>query len=149
MFRLGLVTYLVIAMLAGPALCCCTTARLLASLGPSATKTAQDCSNHTSGCCRHSDPAQKDKAPAEKDHSDGPQCPCKQDGSQPALSPVELDGASALLRTVVSDWFALPLVGDTSGLTLGVLRPAAAGDRWLVPFLSTQDILFGHHMLRC
>ncbi len=149
MFRLGVVTYLVIVTSVGPALCCCTTARLLASFGPTAYKEGQPRPAPTS-CCHHSSPLNHGKVPAEKHSPDCPQCPCNQDCLQPVLSTTELDGLSLLhLRLLPADGVFLPLLSDLqSSLTLSAFRPAS-GDLWLLPFLSTRDILFHLHMLRC
>ncbi len=150
MIRLGLVTYLVIATFAGPLLCCCTTARLVAGFASPASRDQSQSRPAKTGCCRHSSTAHNDKAPADKHQPDCPQCPGKQDCVQPVLSNAELDGSNLVnLRPLPSDWVLPALLADIqSSLTLSAFR-AAAGDLSLLPFLSTRDILFRLHMLRC
>ncbi len=148
MFRLGLIIYLVIATVAGPSLCCCSTTRLFASGGSPATHDAPPEPAPTS-CCPHCTPPHQEKAPVEQDYPHRPQCPCKQHNSQQVLSTSEIDGSSALsFRLAASDWVVLPLF-TAPPLTTLQAAVTAVGDRLLLPFLSTQDLLFSHHLLRC
>lgn len=162
MFRRALTYQLILAVAVGPLLCCCTTGRLLAAPAPRPAAPAPT-SHAPSGaprpahsCCSHKHKPAKPEA--NRGHADpnpapsepGEKCPCK-DGTSPAktaqtetLSP----DTSTVLRALTLD-----LVGPV--LALDAACPAQPGAdldgtrAWNAAPLSTADLLFAHHNLRC
>src|SRR4051812_22236748 len=95
--RKALALYLVLVMLAGPWLCCCTTSRLSTLLTPEPTQ--PDSNAPTSCSCCHEDGSaqpEKDELPGPP-AQDPPSCPCHhQHTVMPALLPAEARTAEAL-----------------------------------------------------
>ena len=149
MVRLGLVTYLVLATLAGPWLCCCTATHLGGRLNalPGRAETspaASRCCGHHAGGHQHQE--HRKKAPQER-HS--PDCPCRQDSSQ-AVALAESESVKQLQARQFCDDLERTLIlpGAEACLDLGKVaqRPE---DGQVLPFLTAQDVLFGLHILRC
>lgn len=156
MFRRLLTLHLILAVAAGPLLCCCTAGRVLASFLPTgpASRALSDAApaRVTTPCCAHkhqpakpgSDQKPAPSKPAEK-------CPCQDDpGAQERIqTEVTSVDVSALIRAVTLDHGTLFTVSDcTSGLTeLG--RAISAQRLPNTSRLSTADLLFAHHNLRC
>jgi hypothetical protein len=147
MFRLVVATYLMLVTAVGPMACCCTLTRLTQRLAPAESAAPEA----PAGCCHHAPPS---TAPAEKGDrpspADAPGCPCKQG--------------------VACDVVALPAVPDEA--VEGPSRAAPAGDGLplvILPFqapsaggsfvshatpglgasVSTDDLLYAFHILRC
>jgi hypothetical protein len=149
MVRLGLVTYLALVTVAGPWLCCCTTARLIASLEKPCHKDEEH-PLARANCCRRPSTPQRDRSPRDEQQPGSPQCPCKQGQSEVVLSIPELNGDTLqqlLLFPSESTFLPLP-AGGRPILPFSGIRPLP-GDSWPLPFLSAEDILFSLHMLRC
>jgi hypothetical protein len=161
MFR-ALLTYpLILAVAVGPVLCCCTVGRVVASTPaepvPSASLPAPAAPTHsccarkgnhpTKATCNGSKPAQGKHDPGKPD---GP-CPCKSgsvkvEATKTAITSLDAD---ELFRIVSLD---LILPGPLSGAAILTL---VGGDRsdtdpgGLACSLSSSDLLFWHHKLRC
>lgn len=87
MIRVGLIAYLMLVTLAGPAWCCCTLDAL--PLPTFATEEAVK-PNPVRTCCQHRSKPQKEKSshPTKKQEPNAPghSCPCKESGSNQALA---------------------------------------------------------------
>lgn len=154
MFRRVLTYPLILALAAGPLLCCCTTGRLLASTTPHPAGLAAPTARIASPCCAHKhqpatpnpDQRHDDQKPAPS--KPGEKCPCKDSSDEPrAVQP------AATTTDVVTLWRAVDLVVPfvivdctvcpTQFSQQAVWRASNA------PSLSTADLLFAHHNLRC
>ncbi|MBX9626484.1 MAG: hypothetical protein K2X82_21975 [Gemmataceae bacterium] len=102
----------------------------------------------SSPCCGHkAHPATPEQAPARP--APGDKCPCKHHSGDTPTTRAESAPAdlSDFLRAAAPDLVApLSLVAD---LLPNALRPAATARGASAPHLSTADLLFAHHNLRC
>jgi hypothetical protein len=146
MVRRGVVICLVGVLLAGPWACCCTAARLVASLRTASSAavgapTQQECPP----CCRHHAGREPGDAspccPAPAHHPDSPGCPCKHADRETAVAPVTDKAGAGVLQPTLGPLLALP--GETVAL---VVSPAAAVT---LPFWTAGDLIRHCHLLRC
>jgi hypothetical protein len=149
--RIGLSLYLMLAILAGPSLCCCAPTRLLAFF-PHNQKTELAC--HC--CCHHA--TERDPAgPKTKDAGGKPcrapedHCPCRKGRSQqvlftPAEDPSDVGGIRSLMmdRLTVAGLFLLSAESPA-------LHLQEQGPRHCIafPFHSSRDMLRALQILRC
>lgn len=146
MFRLVLIHHLVLSLLVGPMLCCCTTARVAGETGAQSgigSTGAKPGQKHCCGEQKSKEPSRS--APGEKP-SDPGQCPCK-DAPAKAVTIPEAPLASAHTFALLTAGFAtfdLPVTLDL----LSAERSAPRFDH-CSSSLSTADLLFAHHNLRC
>lgn len=157
MFRRVLTYQLMLAVAVGPMLCCCSAGQLLASITPSlaGAKPALQApipptAPAARSCCAHKHKPAKPNG----DHGDpkpGDKCPCKDGSDKPETVPTEMVSAdvSALLRVLTLDFVApFTTVFASCGLTpLG--QDAVGSPHPNATLLSTADLLFAHHNLRC
>lgn len=150
MLRLVLIHQLVLALLVGPMLCCCTAARL----GHESSRTSQSSDKSKSNekskprlCCGESQPSGSEQ-PSHDGKPTGPEkCPCKNAPQAVVAMPEQAASAADVLTQ-----FAAGLATFNHSVTL--LVPAFTG-RSTTSFLarssnlSTDDILYAHHNLRC
>ncbi len=149
MLRLAVVHQLVLSLVVGPMLCCCTTARLGYDTGRSAPGHRHTSQSERKPCCGHDQPQ-----PAGDKHDNGgrqpgepAKCPCKGVAAVDAAAPESSGSATHLLELLAS--FAASL--DAPNLSAGPVVAAAA----LSPLdsgpasLLADQILFVHHNLRC
>jgi hypothetical protein len=145
LMRAALTIYLVFATLVGPTVCCCS-ARLLAAHAPrpATPQPVETPPAECPHCHKHTPPAPTDEKPqpAQK-----PECPCCARGADPVLMQVETD-AGWVLATLHALSGLLPV--DTFAGSY-VLESSARPDTPVVgvPFLTAQDLLRAHHLLRC
>jgi hypothetical protein len=161
MMRIGLSVYLILVTLAGPALCCCS----LRGLTKFATQPADRAGRQTSAepppatppedggccCCHHQKPAPTPKPPKSDDpplRQPTDPCPCRHHASQPALPSSQADSAAPWLFSPVFlallSFAPVALAGSVAdGLTGAAVSSAGR------PFLTAQDMLRAHHLLRC
>lgn len=130
--RATVIYSLVLGLVAGPLLCCCTGARLAhaAPAGPPAP---------LKSCCGEAPKPSDPHQPPADHHAP---CPCKGAAATPALS----EPATG------TDSFTLPAAGPAAFdavPTVGLLKTTAAHPTWHRPALSAADLLFVHHNLRC
>jgi hypothetical protein len=173
MFRRVLTYQLILALAAGPLLCCCTTGRLLASGTPSThpagslpnsqpPASAPQAPQITRSCCSHKhSPANSAKSSVDHSQTNNPrplphkpaqpgdQCPCKgsPDTTKTAPTKAESPDVSQVLRILTLD---LPLL--TTGQLTQQCQSGLEGDRLRgrnASRTSTADLLFAHHNLRC
>lgn len=150
MLRIGLSLYLMLSTLAGPALCCCVSERLVQWF---THPLKQDV--HKPGCCpldHHTPIGQQHHAPNhEQDHPDRPSCPCQEDGSrQVALHYSDSELARQLQgrNPFQGSMEILPALPAAALLPLSV-EESAPRELLRLPFLSAQDLLRVLHRLRC
>lgn len=149
MLRIVAALYLMIVTAAGPAACCCTLTRLTARFAPAAPTVPQ-----APACCHHT-PAGQDSTGGTGRHGpsdcpDGPGCPCKEGGLHRAEAlPSAQDEAHHFLARISSTLLdyqvALPLdqVAEWAAAS-SFFRDGATA----LP-LSTDDLLYAFHILRC
>lgn len=163
MFRLALTYQLILAVAVGPLLCCCTAGRLLASTlaRPGSPSPAQPDTSPTPRvthtCCAHKHKAAEPDAergsgdPKPAPSKPGEKCPCKDGGSQPKTVHAEAvtGDVSAALRALELD-LLVPFLGTDAfaGTALTVVALDASPGGNPAP-LSTADLLYSHHNLRC
>lgn len=147
MFRLVLTYQLVLGLLVGPMLCCCTAARLGHETGTVArSQPASEKSGRKSCCGEERSQGSDQKAPGEKP-SDPSKCPCKDSSAKVITVP---EGASAQADSISLVGEALAAL-DLPACLDAVITPVREGralDRGS-SFLSVADLLFAHHNLRC
>jgi len=155
MIRVAISTYLMLAAVAGPAQCCCFSARLADSVPAGAQATDGTSSGGTPSCChaRHKKTATNEAQPVKHEHKGGPQdrpgCPC-QDHTALLVSALPQTGLTAdeFQRIVAGEpvaFFAVPMYAS---LLPGASHQEAAGDGSLL-FFDASDLLHLHHLLRC
>lgn len=147
MFRLVLIHQLVLSLLVGPMLCCCTTARLGHGTSPTSRTTAPAGQYQRKQCCgdrqkssdddRHTPDGKKPGGPAK--------CPCKDSPAKVLAVPEVAAGSADSLGLLNSGTATLALPATLDG---PAARPAARFD-FRSSSLSTADLLFAHHNLRC
>ena len=151
MLRLAVVPQLVLSLLVGPMLCCCTVAQLvhglesIKSVGAGSTTKSRTCCSAVEPSQAHAPSDSHVEFPGSK-----PRCPCEADQTKTVaivgqeVSPTVawlVDGFFDDLGAAFSlfDLFRLPLDGTVSALG----RPARTA------FTSTSELLHAHHRLRC
>jgi hypothetical protein len=148
MFRVAAATYLMLAQLAGPLLCCCSLLRAAPPVAP-APSSDQPAPVGSSCCGGHvARPAQKD-APQRPQPPDRRDCPCQQGPSR--TTPYLSDQPEAL--KLLSErpegllYLASPIL--SSPCRVGQAAFLSHPEGMALPFLSADDILRAHHILRC
>ena len=151
MVRIGLSLYLMLAAAAGPSFCCCTTVRLadLLALPMKDARGGHCCATHLDA------PGQKPQKPKEHHpgkpgEPGGPSCPCKE--GDPQQTPLaSLDSGSKALQSRHSPQGSAEFVSFVpAALPLSPeSNPNAPGKAVLLPFLTSEDLLCAHHILRC
>lgn len=158
MTRLGLILYLTLVTLAGPSLCCCTTAQVMAQLLP--RQSGQLASGHPGCPCRSSAPksdhsanhqaASPSHAPDGNRPCDHDPCPAKQHQSLPVVLPSRSD-ALRLLDCLDFVSLEVDLVNwDVTGI-LAAFHAAlpSTQESHSFPFMTCRDILRAIQVLRC
>jgi hypothetical protein len=152
MYRVVLATGLMVVQLAAPLLCCCRFAHQATASTPVAATTLAD--PPVKSCCAHhrSDVASKLADP----HASNPRpasvpsdCPCRQETKRPILSltpeAVKVADGRSLSPILSAAWSG----AATSAMPLTGLPCLAIDHRVSMPFLSADDLLCSHHLLRC
>ncbi len=140
--RVGLAILIAVVQLAGPWLCCCGPARVVAAFARSKTEAnpTPPAKPHCPLC------AQSEPKPApEKKPTEPQRCPCG--GAEFVALPVTLWKADDGPTAGVPVWEPPPLAPLYSFRVQSV-SGADAGLRQL-PLLTTADRLYAHHVLRC
>lgn len=147
MLRIVVIHQLVLSLLAGPMLCCCTTARLGHDTAARIAIPAEQPKSHS--CCGHSPPTSD--TGSHKQGGDQPaspaKCPCKDaPATVVTVPPTTLASADSLSVLVAGTaYFDLPVaLIDCSGC---VQTPPRFDYR--TSSLSTAELLYAHHNLRC
>lgn len=152
MLRIGLILYLMLAMLAGPALCCCLAERLTAEFA----RPAEQESSGSCACRKHqSQPQSQYRAPEQRpDKQDRPHrspCPCQEHRSQEtALVSQDSNLAQQLQsRQLLQGPIELLTIPPTALCLSSYGDSDLPRERAVLPFLTAQDLLRALHMLRC
>lgn len=154
MLRRALMYCLVFAVAVGPLLCCCSAGKASAFSQPVASPDRVSVESPSSCCAHkqvpsHSDHTkksvpQKPSAPAEK-------CPCKDGSSQSQTVQTESSSGdvTTFLRLLALD--ADPLFDALTASDIATLLPNISGERRGTDHsrLTTADLLYAHHNLRC
>jgi len=166
MLKVGITLYLVLATLAGPCVCCCTAARILSALIPSPPEpetlriadrpVRKSCCHHGVATANRAKPAPSDEgavannSPTKVKPAGDHGCPCRQGapGRAALRSVAPSDQLSGLTRFLAAEpdgaaW-AHVSVSEEFVQSIGLREGPARG-----PFLTAQDILRAHHVLRC
>jgi hypothetical protein len=140
-------SYLILATLAGPSMCCCTVGRLAAQIAATIRSGASD---NDGGCCCCKHAAAKRQSPSndsnheERAPGDGPSCPCDRDHAR--VGAVDDDALSAI--RIVSVSFEPADVSHT-GAIAGIVLATRTSDIDNDVFLNVNDLLRAMHFLRC
>lgn len=149
MFRLVVIHQLVLSLVVGPMLCCCTTARLVDDASPTSRGTAAGDTSPRKSCCggQEKSPDTAPSAPGGETPGDPAKCPCKDGPEKAATAPGNTASAADSLNLLSLGVAALelPLALD------GAANAARCAPRLDLrsSSLSTADLLFAHHNLRC
>ena len=141
-------SYLILATLAGPSVCCCTVGRLAAQFAATIrpTKLAAE---HVPSCCKHSpakrhapskDSSREDNDPAP---GDSPSCPCDRDHAR--VGAVEDTLAAIRIASVSFEPTDVARTDASAGIVLADRTLQADND----VFLDVDELLRAMHFLRC
>ncbi len=138
MFRRVLNSYLIVTLLAGPGLCCCSLTR--ASAKVCTDLSTREITAHS--CCQN----KTDKSPSGKPHH----CPCRQHREQQITSVTEVTSAS-YDQIVAKHWF--PSFEGSAGSKhplIGVTDPDHLAEQSLDSLYPTsRDLLRALSVMRC
>jgi hypothetical protein len=144
--RRGLVTYLVFVTLLGPCLCCCAAGQLLARTGACCKKNAKNC------CGRAAECAATCQTPCGSQPSNprgAPDCRCEfclSLASAVAVRPLDLHQVE-FEKELKGLPIEVPAV--VAPAPAGFVLPAAWAESAALPFVTSHDLLFAFHILRC
>jgi hypothetical protein len=157
MVRLLLTLYWTVITLAGPALCCCTDRCELTSRRPSLAATASPLgapgdAGRCPHCRKQSEPPTSDTTrddPADPSPCPDPDCPCRHLASEPVITGAGAGPSwAALLSLGSAEWLPVGVPSGSSAVDPGLL-PISTAAASVLPFLTAQDLLRVHHVLRC
>lgn len=150
MFRFVLTYHLVLSLLVGPLLCCCTTARLGHELNSLAKAPRSEEKAGRKSCCgQPKPPANERHTPGENQKpSDPSKCPCKK-GEATRVDAVPGTGPApaASLALLVADIATFDVLLPSIKLQQ-VFRSAPRFEHRSFA-LSATELLYAHHKLRC
>ena len=122
MFRMAVISYLVLATLAGPFLCCCNAARIAAMLQ---SDPATSACRH-GHCCHHRDAVQETEQRAPSKNTPDPTKPCPCQENRPVA--VHVDAASQeIIRQLERGESLLQMLVHLINLDLGVCSASLIG----------------------
>ncbi|MBA4190961.1 MAG: hypothetical protein C0467_23490 [Planctomycetaceae bacterium] len=155
MLRLALTYQLILAVAVGPWLCCCSAGRMLAATPPPHNTPASSVDGAPSERVSHSCCSHKHQSPAEKSAPSKPgqpkdKCPCKDGSDKAATTQAESaqPDVSTFLRILTFDdhpSFAHSGVKALAYCTRDLDCRWGGGH----PLLTTAELLYTHHNLRC
>lgn len=151
MFRLVVALYLMIVAAVGPAACCCTLTRLTTRLNEKPSTATEPAS---SSCCHHG--PQKQTLPEAPERPspgcpDAPGCPCKQavGGDIVGLPAANEEAQEVSLRGSLAEFFCPSAALSSQFAPLADASPVFRERAALGPSVSTDDLLYAFHILRC
>ena len=161
MLRRALTYQLILAVAVGPLLCCCSAGKVLAgspplskSPVPAGSRAPADRVSHS--CCSHKQPSKSDagqKSAPSKPAAPADKCPCKDGSDQPQTTQAESTqtGIATFLRTLTLDLDTVSPFGTPTALDAVVSGPggSACWPGAVGPHLTTAELLYAHHNLRC
>ena len=140
----ALVLTLIVAILAGPSLCCCDVVRI----GSALRGNHQQASHHKHTCCPCCPEDEDPDAPPETPKTPH-RCPCQQDESKHvAALPASADASVELARFGVLTQLDSQFACDFSCILIASEVPSVCSE-WTTPSLHSQDPLRAYHILRC
>jgi hypothetical protein len=151
MFRIAVVTYLMVAQVAGSLVCCCTVRPRATSPARAADAPAQQPAPDLPACCRKHLAQEQRHLPQDrpgKPQPGRPGCPCRQQAPGNAAVFFGSEATQHLQRDLSQGPVAvLPFLTDSchsaAASSLGL------GEAHALPFLTADDILDRLHILRC
>src|SRR5262245_23538273 len=154
MFRSVLAGYLMVVLLAGPQLCCCTIARLPAKLSPETPQSKMPPATPNDCCCCHHDQGESSPPEDQPEQSPSPgkrDCPCQKQSSHDgkaffAASETGTLGQARHVSELLADFLAWP-AGDQPLLCDGLSRTNGVNPS--SSFLTPREMLRALHVLRC
>ncbi len=145
MLRIGLIAYLLLATVAGPAWCCCTLGRAIACALPAPAK--QEAAEPTCCCCVKKPVADEEtKKPTRESQDRNEPCPCKETREKQASYYVTPNRSD-----LVDGDFAFDVLAWASVASLDTVAVVAS----TIPFdtspppRSGQEILLAFQVFRC
>ena len=145
MLRVGLIAYLLLATIAGPAWCCCTLGRAIACALPAPA--VQETAEPTCCCCVKKPVASEEaKKPSRESQDRNEPCPCKETREAQASYYVASNRSD-----LVDGHFAFDVMAWASVASLDsvVLIAAKIAPDTSPPPRSGQEILLAHQIFRC
>ena len=149
MFRVVVATYLMLAQLTAPLLCCCWTTRLASSASHLAAQLEQSPpASHT--CCSHHAPVESKCSPGVPQSPERSNCPCPREAAQNAavLTP---DGEFS--RLLQYRHLAQELVGHAhlpmEACLISGVPSVVPTDHPALSYPSAAEMLRAMHFLRC
>jgi hypothetical protein len=149
MFRVVLTYQLVLMLLAGPMLCCCTAAQLgcgrdTQSASPVSTTSVKSVYK---SCCGKQKPSHASSPAPGQQPSHPSKCPCKEGSTKVVAVPTAPTPSGDVLTILVSDLVLRdhPVTTDESGSAVQAVRRCDRHGSGL----TTADLLYAHHKLRC
>ncbi len=154
MFRVGLITYLMLATLTGSSLCCCTATQLasLFSRAELPGKAPQpSCCHYRSAPEGGSQDHIAKKHSGKSEHPKAPSCPCKHQPAEPVLAFPPDTLSAKMLRTNALPQDCVEFLAFLPAADLAVTSGGLSGgeEPSTFPHLTGQDILRALHILRC
>jgi hypothetical protein len=148
MFRLVVIPQLVLSMLVGPMLCCCTAARLGHDASPNSRTTASADQSQRKQCCgQRSKPTDAGQSkPGDEEHGDHEKCPCKDAPAKIAVS-ASLAGSVDSIGLLLAGMLTLDSPYPMVALSDATLASTRFDSRSSSPL--TADLFFAYHRLRC
>jgi hypothetical protein len=151
MFRIVVALYLTFVTAVGPAACCCTFSRLTdrpAEPVSAPTPPPASCCH----CCANEAAPEAPAQPSEPQRPDAPgSCPCKQlgDCASVALPPAHDDALEPATRGGIAPFFCSPMSFTVLLNLQAAATPVFRESGPLGPSVSTDDLLYVFHFLRC
>jgi hypothetical protein len=147
MLRVVVIHQLVLSLIVGPMLCCCTTSRLGHDETVRTTMPVERPNNHS--CCGHT-PTPKDSGSPKHGENQpaGPaKCPCKGAPAPAATAPPSTLASADSLSILAAEAAQLDLPAPLFDCSGRVLTAPRFDHR--TSSLSTSELLYAHHNLRC
>ena len=155
MLRIGLVSYLILTTLAGPALCCCTTTHLLASVAPPVKAERSQPIHQGHGCC-HDDQATQDEHGNVPESRSGkpqqprrPSCPCKEYRFEALVLASHHSEFTKQIQLTPQGLVEMVSSLPTAALLSVKEITQVPRECMIFPFLTAQDILRALQTFRC
>lgn len=147
MLRIVVVHQLVLSLLVGPMLCCCTTARLghdgtARTASPAGQPKTHSCCGHTPTPNDSGSPEQGGNQPASP-----AKCPCKEAPAPVATAPPPTPASADSLSILAAGTVQLDLPAALFDCSECVQTAPRFDHR--TSSLSTSELLYAHHNLRC
>lgn len=144
MLRLVLIHQLVLSLLAGPMLCCCTAARLGHEPKSHSSQTEK---SERKSCCRESQSPDSRQPVHDSKPAERKKCSCKvasqTDAVMPETTAAIVDPQTTIVPGGLHPDFPYLLCAVPASVHLSALLDRSSS------VLSADDLLYSHHNLRC